>query len=77
MLAMAQALQIGARIYLRNCVAGEPGCLVAFDKQGRALVDWSADMPEINRLTAHDLNTLIVDEAFCVRQLDLFDEIAA
>lgn len=48
-----------------------------FDKNGRALVDWSADMPEIGRLTAHDLDTLVVDESFTVRQLDLFEEIAA
>ena len=42
------------------------------------LVDWSADMPEINRWTAHDLDSLVLDEAFCVRQLDLaFGEMAA
>ena len=48
-----------------------------FDKNGRALVDWSADMPEIGRWTAHDLDTLIVDEAFTVRQLGFAFEVAA
>ena len=48
-----------------------------FDRRGRALVDWSADMPEIGRLTAHDPDTLIVDEAFRVRQLGFEFESAA
>jgi hypothetical protein len=64
---------IGARVYLRNAVAGEPGCVMAFD-HGKALVDWSADMPEIGRWTSHSVDTLIVDEAFRVEQLDLFFE---
>jgi len=68
---------LGSRVYLRLAVCGEPGCVMDFDKNGRALVDWSADMPEIGRLTAHDLDTLVVDESFTVRQLDLFEEIAA
>jgi hypothetical protein len=51
---------------------------MAFNRRGQALVDWSADMPEINRWTAHDLDSLVLDEAFCVRQLDLaFGEMAA
>lgn len=65
-------------VYIHIAVCGEPGCVRAFDKKGYALVDWSADMPEIGRWTAHDPDSLVVDEAFCVRQLDLsFDEIAA
>ena len=46
--------------------------VAGFDRQGRALVDWSADMPEVGRWTAHSLDSLIVDETFTVRQLDLF-----
>lgn len=65
-------------MYLKLCVAGEPGCVVGFDRRGRALVDWSLDMPEIGRCTAHALDTLVVDEAFTVSQLDLdFNDIAA
>lgn len=74
----AASIQIGSRIYLRNAICGEPGCVMGFDRQGRALVDWSADMPEINRLTAHSTEDLVIDEAFTVTQLDLsFDEEAA
>lgn len=68
----------GARVYLKIAVCGEPGCIMGFDRRGRALVDWSADMPEINRLTAHDLDSLIVDEAFTVRQLGFdYESLAA
>jgi hypothetical protein len=65
-------------VYLRGCIAGEPGCVVGFDRRGRALVDWSMDMPELGRNTTHDPGSLVVDQAFTVRQLDLdFSEIAA
>ena len=79
MLAMSAStnIGIGSRVYMQICIAGEPGCVMAFDKKGRALVDWSFDMPELNRWTAHDPSGLILDESFSVRQLDLFDEIAA
>ena len=60
-------------MYLKLAVCGEPGYVASFDKHGRALVDWSADMPEIGRWTAHDVDSLVLDEAFTVRQLDLFD----
>lgn len=60
-------------MYLKLAVCGEPGYVASFDKQGRALVDWSADMPEIGRWTAHDVDSLVLDEAFTVLQLDLFD----
>jgi len=50
---------------------------MAFD-HGKALVDWSADMPEIGRWTSHSVDSLIVDEAFHVEQLGLcFEEQAA
>jgi hypothetical protein len=68
----------GSRVYLRDAICGEPGMVMDFDHKGRALVDWSADMPEIGRWTAHDLNSLILDEAFRVAQLDFyFQEVAA
>lgn len=51
---------------------------MGFNRAGKALVDWSADMPEINRLTAHDLDSLIVNEAFTVRQLGFdYESLAA
>ena len=74
---MSASIILGARVYLRLAVCGEPGCVMDFDRRGRALVDWSADMPEIGRLTAHDPDTLIVDEAFRVRQLGFEFESAA
>jgi hypothetical protein len=69
---MDARIQLGTRVYLKLCIAGEPGMVAGFDRQGRALVDWSADMPEVGRWTAHSLDSLIVDETFTVRQLDLF-----
>jgi hypothetical protein len=48
------------------------------DRKGCAKVEW-VDLPELGRWTSHSVDTLVVDEAFTVRQLDLFefDEIAA
>jgi hypothetical protein len=68
---MDARIQNGARVYLRNCICGEPGMVSGFDRAGRALVFWP-DMPEFHRWTAHSLDSLIVDETFTVRQLDLF-----
>jgi hypothetical protein len=71
-------IRLGSRVYLLNAIAGEPGCVIGFDRRGRALVDWSLDMPEIGRSTAHDVDTLIIDESFTARQLGLdFSDIAA
>jgi hypothetical protein len=72
---MDARIKLGSRVYLRLAIAGAPGVVSGFDRQGYALVDW-VDMPEIGRWTAHDPESLVVDEAFTVRQLDLF-EIAA
>jgi hypothetical protein len=66
---VTQAIQIGTRVYLANCVAGEPGCVVAFDRWGKAEVHWP-DMPELGRNTHHRIETLVVDEAFKVQPLD-------
>ena len=60
-------IRMGSRVYLRGCIAGEPGFVTGFDRRGRALLDWSLDMPEIGRCTAHDPESLVVDEAFTVQ----------
>jgi hypothetical protein len=72
---MTASIQVGTRVYLRNAVCGFPGCVVGWDRKGYALVYW--DDLDLGRNTAHAVDTLVVDEAFCVRQLDLFDEVAA
>jgi hypothetical protein len=70
------SIQPGSRVYIATCVAGEPGVVHEIDRKGYASVDW-IDCPEIGRLLKHHVDTLILDESFSVRQLDLFDEIAA
>ena len=78
MLAMSGAsIKLGSRVYLKTCIAGFPGCVVGWDRKGYALVYW--DDLDLGRNTAHDPENLVVDEAFCVKQLDLFqfDEVAA
>jgi uncharacterized protein YraI len=70
------SIQIGSRVYLRGCIAGEPGYLAEFDRRGWAGIDW-LDMLEAGR-TFHRVETLIVDESFAVRQLGFdFEEVAA
>ncbi len=72
------SIRLGSRVYIRTAICGVPGVVSGFDRYGRALIDWSADMPEIGRLTAHDLDTLIVDEQFKCKQFCLeFDKLAA
>jgi len=73
---MGASIQVGTRVYIATCVAGEPGIVHEIDRKGCAKVEW-VDLPELGRWTTHSLDTLIVDESFSVRQLDLFDEIAA
>ena len=71
-------IRLGSRVYLRTAIAGDPGCVVGFTRSGKALVDWSLDMPEIDHPTEHDPINLIVDEAFQIKQLGFeFEEIAA
>ncbi len=74
---MGQAIQLGSRVYLRNAICGEPGCVCGFSRNGKAQVEWF-DLPEMG-VTEHSLDSLIVDDSFEVRQLDLFHfaEIAA
>jgi hypothetical protein len=59
-------LQVGDRVYLRICVAGDPGCIVAFDRRGRAVVTWF-DL-DLGRNTTHDLDMLMLDESFTASQ---------
>ena len=69
-------IRVGSRVYMRICIAGEPGCVIGFSKHGKARVEWY-DL-DIGRPTEHDLESLILDESFRVCQLDiLFDEQAA
>jgi hypothetical protein len=77
MMASSSLIRTGTRVYLKNAICGYPGFVASFDRQGRALVDWSEDIPEISRLTAHDLESLVVDEGFTVRQLGLDFELLA
>jgi len=74
---MEARIQLGSRVYLRNAIAGEPGILVGFRPDGKAIIDW----PDLwlGRYTTHSLDSLTVDESFIVRQLDLFEssEVAA
>jgi hypothetical protein len=74
---MEQAVKLGSRVFLRNCIAGEPGCVVGWNRNGRAEIFWPDLYTEMGRHTFHAVDTLIVDEAFKVEQLGLFEEIAA
>jgi hypothetical protein len=68
-------IRVGSRVYLRNCVAGDPGCVVGF-LRGKAEVFW----PDLGlgRNTFHAVDTLEVDTGFVVRQLGLdFEQAAA
>ena len=72
---MADTFQIGSKVYLRNCIAGDPG-VVREISQGVAKVDWP-DMPEVGR-TKHKLDSLIVDESFVLKDLAVdFEQTAA
>ena len=72
---MERTIQLGSRVYLRNAICGEPGCVVGFER-GRAVVEWP-DMMEMGQ-TRHRIETLVIDEAFQVYQRDLdFGEMAA
>ena len=72
---MADTLQIGSKVYLRNCIAGDPG-IVREISQGVVKVEWP-DMPEVG-LTKHKLDSLIGDEGFSTQQLAVeFEQSAA
>ena len=73
---MCASIIQGSRVYLKDCIAGEPGVVHQIDRRGYASVEW-VDVPEIGRWLKHHVDTLVIDEAFCVTQLGLFEEIAA
>ena len=73
---MTTPIQLGSRVYLRNAIAGEPGCVVGFTRGGKARVEWP-DL-DMGRATEHALDSLVIDTAFRVRQLGFeFGEEAA
>ena len=64
----------GSRVYLLNCVAGDPGCVLGFTPRGKCVVQWF----DLGITTEHAPDTLVIDESFKVTQLGLdFGEIAA
>ena len=73
---MESNIQLGSRVYLRNAICGEPGCVVRFTPYGKAIVSWP-DLSEVGE-TKHDPSALVLDEAFTVRQLSLdYEDVAA
>ena len=74
-MAVTNTIRVGSRVYLRNCVAGDPGCVIGFER-GKAVVTWP-DMPE-QRDTRHSPDSLVIDTAFVVSQKQFdFGEMAA
>ncbi len=70
--------RLGVRVYLRWCIAGEPGVIVGYDRKGYAQIHWPDLYAEMGKNTFHSLDTLIVDESFRVSQLGFdFEEMAA
>ena len=75
---MSASIKVGSRIYLRHCIAGEPGIVVSIDAKGRARIHWPDLYAEMGRDTFHAVDSLVVDESFRVSQLGFdFGEIAA
>jgi hypothetical protein len=73
---MGASINLGSRVYLRNAICGFPGCVVGFDRKGYALVFW--DDLDLGRNTSHQLGSLVIDEAFTVRQLGFdYESLAA
>lgn len=69
-------IRVGSRVYLALAIAGDPGCVIGFDRRGWAIVEWP-DVPEFG-CRPFDPAHLVIDEAFQVRQLGLdFEEVAA
>jgi len=69
-------IRTGARVYLRDGVAGEPGCVMGFDRKGKAEVIWP-DL-DLGRSTFHEVDRLIVAENVDVGPHSLeFDGVAA
>lgn len=74
---MSASIKLGDRVYMKLAIAGDPGCVIGFDSKGKAVVEWY-DL-DLGHPTKHDLDMLVLDEGFTVRQLDLFqfDDVAA
>jgi hypothetical protein len=71
------AIRVGSRVYLKLCIAGDPGVVHEIDRKGYAKVEW-VDLPELGRWMRHHVDTLVVDESFVCSQLGLeFDSQAA
>ncbi len=66
---MLSQIRIGSRVYLKYAICGFPGCVVGFERSGKAIVYW--DDLDLGRNTSHPLDSLVVDEAFTIRQLGL------
>ena len=62
---VSASIKVGDRVYIANAVAGEPGVVVKL-RGDRAHVHWP-DLPEIDELTSHKLDSLILDEGFMAR----------
>ena len=37
---MDARINLGDRVYLKIAVAGDPGCVIGFDRSGKAIVEW-------------------------------------
>lgn len=64
---MDAEIQVGRRVYLANCIAGEPGVVREIDRFGKASVEWP-DMPEVG-ITHHKIDALVLDQSFHVEHL--------
>lgn len=68
-------IRVGSRVYLKVCVAGDPGCVVSFTPRGKAVVEWY----DLSHTSTHDPDALVLDEGFTSsqRSLDFGEGIAA
>ena len=64
----------GSRVYLKLCIAGDPGCVLGFTSRGKCIVEWF----DLGITTEHAIDTLVVDEEFTASQLGIdFESVAA
>ena len=63
MMVSISPIRLGSRVFLRNCVAGEPGIVHDIDRAGYARVEW-CDLPEVARWMRHHIDSLVVDTSF-------------
>jgi len=55
-------IRLGSKVFLRNAVAGEAGCVIGFTPRGKARVDWT----DLGIVTEHAPDTLVIDEALAL-----------